>query len=192
MKYSPLLVGAGLMLSSCGEAGSDAGDTGETAVEPSAVAQPFSADLLAPAATSVGTVSVREDANGITVTVEAAGLEPGMHAVHLHETGVCEGPEFASAGGHWNPSGAQHGRDNPMGSHLGDLANMEIDEGGTGRSDYLVREATISGEAPTLADQDGTALVVHAGADDYRTDPSGAAGARVACAVLAAPRQPAD
>ncbi|MCJ8191787.1 superoxide dismutase family protein [Sphingomicrobium aestuariivivum] len=130
-----------------------------------------------------------EDANGITVTVEVDGLAAGSHAVHLHETGVCEGPDFKSAGGHWNPTGAQHGRDNPMGSHLGDLANMEISEERQGRSIYLVREASLRAGQRSIADADGTALVIHEGADDYRSDPAGDAGARVACATLSGPAE---
>ena len=103
--------------------------------------------------------------------------------MHLHTTGSCDTPEFASAGSHLNPGNRQHGSANPAGSHLGDLPNLTIGSGGTG---------TVSATLPGTRDQvlaqtfdgDGTAIVVHAGPDDYRTDPSGNSGGRIACGVL--------
>ena len=136
---------------------------------------------------AMGNVILSEDPNGVTIKIDASGLPAGAHGVHLHTTGLCEGPKFASAGGHWNPGGKQHGRDNPAGAHLGDLANFEVAAGGSGSTSFLVAGATISG-AGALADADGTALVIHAKADDYKTDPSGDSGDRIACAVLAAPK----
>ena len=174
-------------LAACSQDAEPTGEEESTAAETASYAEPGSADLLQPSGESVGTVSYREDANGVTVSVEVAGLEPGTHAVHLHETGDCSAEDFTSAGGHWNPTGAQHGRDNPQGAHLGDLANMTVDEDGSGSSNFLVTGATI-GEGPRgMSDADGTALVIHAGADDYKTDPAGDAGDRVACAVVANP-----
>ena len=133
---------------------------------------------------AMGNVTLSEDPNGVTIKIDASGLPAGAHGVHLHTTGLCEGPKFASAGGHWNPGGKQHGRDNPAGAHLGDLANFEVAAGGGGSTSFLVAGVTISG-AGGLADADGTALVIHAKADDYKTDPSGDSGDRIACAVLA-------
>ena len=134
---------------------------------------------------AMGNVILSEDPNGVTIKIDASGLPAGAHGVHLHEKGLCEGPKFASAGGHWNPGGKQHGRDNPAGAHLGDLANFEVAAGGSGSTSFLVAGVTISG-AGGLADADGTALVIHAKADDYKTDPSGDSGDRIACAVVAA------
>ena len=136
----------------------------------------------------VGTVTLSEDANGVTIKVDASAIPAGTHGVHLHEKGMCEGPKFESAGAHWNPMTKQHGRDNPMGAHLGDLANFEIGEGGTATTSFLVGGVTIGGTGNALADADGTSLVVHAKADDYKTDPSGNSGDRIACAVLAPPK----
>ena len=133
---------------------------------------------------AMGNVTLSEDPTGVTIKIDASGLPAGAHGVHLHENGLCEGPKFASAGGHWNPGGKQHGRDNPAGAHLGDLANLEVAAGGSGSTSFLVAGVTISG-AGGLADADGTALVIHAKADDYKTDPSGDSGDRIACAVVA-------
>jgi len=131
-----------------------------------------------------GMVTLSEDGKGVTIKVEVAGLQPGPHGVHLHTVGRCEGPKFDSAGPHWNPTGKQHGKDNPQGAHLGDLANLDVGADGRGTATFTVAGAGLtSGEHP-LIDLDGAALVVHAKADDYKTDPSGASGDRIACAVL--------
>ena len=160
--------------------------------EPAAVAEPAAAaQTIALNGTDgrpVGTVTLSEDANGVTIKVDASAIPAGTHGVHLHEKGLCEGPKFESAGAHWNPMSKQHGRDNPMGAHLGDLANFEIPETGTATTSFLVAGVAINGAANALADADGTSLVVHAKADDYKTDPSGNSGDRVACAVLAPPK----
>ena len=152
---------------------------------PGSAMQP--AQLLDGAGKAMGQVEMSEDANGVTLKVTAAGLPAGTHGVHLHEKGMCEGPKFESAGAHWNPAGKQHGRDNPMGAHLGDLANMEAADGAEASSTYLVTGVTMGGTQNALADADGTSLVVHAKADDYKTDPSGNSGDRIACAVIAPP-----
>ena len=137
-------------------------------------------DLVASDGSSRGSVTLQEARGGSTLTVKAVGLSAGQHGIHLHERGQCEGPGFASAGGHWNPTGRKHGRDNPAGAHIGDLPNLRIDVTGSGTASFTL--------APGSADADGTALVIHEKADDYRTDPSGNSGNRVACAVIAAPQ----
>ena len=128
------------------------------------------------------------DSGGVRVRVEAAGLVAGTYAVHLHETGLCEPPDFASAGPHWNPRGRQHGRLNPEGPHLGDLPNLNVGAGGAGTIEFAIGGASLRRGDDALLDRDGAALVVHAGPDDYRTDPSGNSGARLACGVVASPR----
>ena len=161
------------------EAAADAVNAAEPAAAPQTMA------LNGPDGRPVGTVTLSEDSNGVTIKVDASAIPAGTHGVHLHTTGLCQGPKFESAGGHWNPAGKQHGRDNPMGAHLGDLANFEIGDAGTATTTFLVGGVTMSGAANALADADGTSLVVHAKADDYKTDPSGDSGDRIACAVLA-------
>ncbi|QDP18848.1 superoxide dismutase family protein [Sphingomonas xanthus] len=157
---------------------------------------PLAADNVAAAAESVplldgsgkeiGRVEIGEDANGVTLRLAANGISAGTHGVHLHTIGRCDGPKFESAGGHWNPENRQHGRDNPEGAHLGDLANISAgsDEATTV---FLVGGVSRTGPGNALGDADGTSLVIHADADDYKTDPSGNSGGRIACAVLAAP-----
>lgn len=120
---------------------------------------------------------------GIEVRVQAAGLPAGHYGVHIHAVGRCEGPAFESAGPHWNPTGRRHGRLNPEGHHLGDLDNLDVDESGAGRLEFRIDGALPGGEQG-LFDADNAAIVIHAAADDYRTDPSGNSGARIACGVL--------
>src|SRR4051794_359921 len=123
--------------------------------------------------------------SGLEVRVQAAGLPAGQYGVHFHGVGRCEGSAFTSAGPHWNPTGRQHGSLNPAGHHMGDLPNLDVDAHGAGRLEFAIAGASTSG-AEGLFDADGTAVVIHAAADDYRTDPSGNSGARIACGVLRA------
>ncbi len=136
---------------------------------------------------AMGNVAFSEGAGGVTMTVSATGLPAGTHGIHLHEKGLCDGPKFESAGADWNPDMKKHGRDNPQGAHLGDLANIEVGANGAASANVTVAGATMASGAMMLADADGTALVIHAKPDDYKTDPSGASGDRIACAVVAAP-----
>ncbi len=134
---------------------------------------------------AMGNVALSEGAGGVTMTVSATGLPAGTHGIHLHEKGLCEGPKFESAGAHWNPGMKKHGRDNPQGAHLGDLANLEVGADGSASANFTVAGAMMASGSTMLADADGTALVIHAKPDDYKTDPSGASGDRIACAVIA-------
>jgi Cu-Zn family superoxide dismutase len=133
--------------------------------------------------TAAGSISIEEDSNGVTLRLSADRLPRGTHGVHLHEAGRCDAPDFQSAGAHWNPTNRKHGRDNPEGAHFGDFANFAIGEDGSGKG-----FVTVAATQNALADADGTALVIHADPDDYKTDPSGNSGDRIACAVLAPPR----
>lgn len=121
-------------------------------------------------------------ANG-ELRVMVDGLPAGPHGTHLHMTGKCDAPDFASAGGHLNPHSKAHGSDNPQGKHLGDLPNLIVGAGGKGSMTVPMPGSAAQLEA-VLFDADGTAVVVHAEPDDYRTDPSGNSGGRVACGVL--------
>lgn len=175
-----IMVGAVLVgLSACSEPSNE--------VPPESEA-PALVSLVGSDGAAMGTVGISEDSNGTTLAVELSGLSEGLHGVHLHEVGRCEGPTFESAGGHWNPSRKQHGRDNPDGAHVGDLSNLGALASGDGTATYLVAGVLLDQGEVRLGDSDGTALIVHASADDYRTDPSGNSGARIACAVIAAPR----
>lgn len=139
-----------------------------------------------------GTVTLWEDAEGVHLVVKSASgeiLAPGEYGVHIHETGVCEKSEgFKSAGGHFNPTDEVHGDANADPSHAGDLGNMTVDEDGQFEFWATAEKVTLNpGEENSLNDADGSAIVIHAGADDLTTDPSGESGDRVACGVIFAP-----
>ena len=127
----------------------------------------------------LGMLEATERGGAIHVVGTLTGLEPGTKGMHLHAVGTCE-PPFASAGPHWNPTGREHGADNPNGPHSGDLGNIQIAEDGSVKIDIMVSGASLSGEN-ALLDADGASLVIHAGADDNKTDPAGNSGARIAC-----------
>ena len=130
-----------------------------------------------------GTASVRVIHGRARLWLALKGLPPGIHGIHLHAVGKCDAPEFKTAGGHLNPDMHQHGTLNPMGHHMGDLPNVTASaKGRVSTSMPLVGgEAAL---APAMFDADGTALVIHAGPDDYKTDPSGNSGGRIACGVF--------
>ena len=132
---------------------------------------------------SVGTAVVAGAGDTLTLTVAATGISPGPHGIHLHMVGDCTPPGFTSAGGHLNPGGHQHGTDNPAGSHLGDLPNIVANASGAASLSAPLRGGRAQIES-ALFDVDGTAVVIHAAADDYKTDPTGNSGARIACGVL--------
>ncbi|MCP1468712.1 Cu-Zn family superoxide dismutase [Sphingobium sp. OAS761] len=180
MKIQPFLavLPLGLALSACAT-------TSEMAAPP-AEAPTARASLAAGDGSARGGATVTEAADGLHVLVKAQGLTPGLHAVHIHTTGTCTGPDFTSAGGHWNPTGRQHGKDNPQGQHMGDMPNMIAGSDGTGEMEYVVPGGKIMTGATPLLDTDGAAIVIHAKADDNMSDPAGNAGSRVACGVLAA------
>jgi Cu-Zn family superoxide dismutase len=130
-----------------------------------------------------GQVTLVERGDGMDLKLTVHGLPAGQHGVHLHTVGSCNAPDFVSAGGHLNPHAKMHGSLNPQGSHLGDLPNLNVGSGGSGS--LSARLAGTKAELwQSLFDGDGTALVVHATADDYRTDPSGNSGGRIACGVI--------
>jgi len=124
--------------------------------------------------------------DSVRLVVESSGLPEGVHGTHLHAVGRCDAPQFTTAGAHLNPANRQHGLRNPQGPHAGDMPNLVVGGNGRGRMEAIVRGSLTPGRAP-LFDPDGTALVVHADADDMVTDPAGNSGARIACGVLAAP-----
>lgn len=129
-----------------------------------------------------GTATLWSDASGLRIAVAAVGMTAGAHGFHLHTTGKCEAPGFTSAGGHLNPGNRKHGALAPGGAHLGDLPNLQIGANGSGTATEAIAGGT--GALGAIFDADGTAVVVHAAADDYRTDPTGNAGDRIACGVL--------
>jgi Cu-Zn family superoxide dismutase len=131
----------------------------------------------------IGQVTATEDAGGAVLAVEVHGLTPGFHGMHLHAAAKCEPPAFQSAEGHFNPTGKQHGHENPAGPHVGDLPNLQVGEDGSARTQVRVEGWTLRSGSKSIGDP-GVALMIHAGPDDDRSDPAGNSGARIACAVL--------
>lgn len=142
------------------------------------------ADLIHLRGARVAQATASQSGDTIRIRVDAVGLPAGTYGVHIHTAGRCELPDFSSAGPHWNPGAQQHGRNNPLGMHLGDLPNLMVGADGRGTLEIAVAGATISGRGAALLDQDGAAIIVHERPDDYRTDPSGDSGARIACGTF--------
>lgn len=182
MKNAAIAMSLVLLSSACAAAPSSSG----TAAAAPARAPIAHAKLLAGDGAARGEAVVTEAADGLHIVVRAQGLTPGMHAVHIHTTGSCTPPDFVSAGGHWNPTGHKHGKDNPDGMHMGDMPNMIAGADGSGEMEYVIPGGAIKGGATPLLDADGAAVVIHAQADDNKSDPAGNAGGRVACGVLSA------
>ncbi len=132
----------------------------------------------------VGTATFREVPGGIEVKLDAKGLPPGKHGMHLHAVGKCEAPDFKTAGGHFNPGGKKHGTGSADGPHSGDLPNLTVGPDGKGTATGVLRNATFGEGATSILAGAGTAVVIHADADDDKTDPAGNSGARVACGVV--------
>lgn len=142
-------------------------------------------DLKNEGGEEIGTASLKQEAKGVEIQIEVRNLPKGTHGFHIHEKGLCEEPEFKSAGGHFNPTNAKHGFDNPKGPHAGDLPNLEVGEDGKGTESYLNEMITLKkGEKNSIIREGGTSLMIHSDADDYVSQPAGNAGERIACGVI--------
>jgi Cu-Zn family superoxide dismutase len=171
-RYSALLLASSL-LGACATASEKAPATRTVA----------GATLRAADGTERGTASLTSAGTQLSLVVNVSGLSAAEHGAHLHTVGRCDAPDFTSAGPHLNPHGKQHGAQNPLGSHLGDLPNLAA--GADGKASLTIPLAGTAADVEALLfDADGTAVVIHAGPDDYRTDPSGNSGGRIACGVL--------
>ena len=133
----------------------------------------------------VGAATFTQVGNALRVLLEVQGLPPGVKGVHVHAVGMCEGPAFTSAGSHFNPHGREHGALNhPKGPHAGDLPNITVGADGRGRLESTTELMSLGSGPGSVFDADGSAIVVHAAPDDFRTDPTGNSGARIACGVI--------
>lgn len=132
----------------------------------------------------VGTATLTQVGNAVRIVMEVQSLPRGAKGVHIHAVGKCDGPTFESAGPHFNPTGRQHGALNPQGAHAGDLPNIEVGADGKGRLESSTEGVSLVGGVSSLFDADGAAIVIHAAPDDFRTDPTGNSGARIACGVI--------
>ncbi|WP_017547756.1 superoxide dismutase family protein [Salinicoccus carnicancri] len=142
-------------------------------------------DLMDTNEEQVATATLTEGESGVNIVLEGENLPPGEHGFHFHETGSCELPDFESAGGHYNPTDANHGMNDPDGPHAGDMENIEVSEDGTVDTEVTADMVTLEeGQDNTLFTEEGTALMIHSEADDYESQPSGDAGDRIACGVV--------
>ena len=174
-------------LAGCTSADNRAADTLATDSASAAATAPVvatgTAEVRDAAGQALGSLIVTEVEGGVSLSGMLHGVAPGEHGIHIHAVGSCEGPDFASAGDHWNPDTRQHGSDNPDGPHAGDLANVTVGADSMATIQQVTTGGMLLGDGGLL-DADGAAVVIHADADDYRTDPSGNSGDRIACGVL--------
>ena len=149
-----------------------------------AAAQTASATLKNAEGKDVGSVNLTQTPHGVLINLSVKGLAAGEHAFHVHAVGKCE-PPFTSAGGHFNPTNKKHGMLAAEGYHAGDMPNLHVPQSGDLTVEVVNASITLEkGKPNSVFDADGSAIVIHAGSDDYKTDPTGEAGGRIACGII--------
>jgi superoxide dismutase, Cu-Zn family len=144
------------------------------------------ADIVNAQGTKIGSAEITDTGHGVKIVVNVSQLSPGEHGIHIHTVGKCEPPAFTSAGGHFNPTSTHHGSQSKLGPHphLGDLLNLLVDKKGNANQTFVAVGVTLGDGADSLFHEGGTSLVIHAGEDDFMSDPSGNSGDRIACGVI--------
>ncbi|MGB9243039.1 MAG: superoxide dismutase family protein [Candidatus Acidiferrales bacterium] len=142
------------------------------------------ADIVNAQGQKIGTAKILPAKKGVKIEVSVAQLPPGKHGIHIHAVGKCDGPAFTTAGGHLNPDTKKHGKDNPEGPHAGDLLMIDVKADGTAKGTLLDTMVTLGDGPNSLFHDGGTSIVIHEKEDDYKTDPAGNSGARIACGVI--------
>lgn len=182
---SLMIAAAALAAAACNQQKSGSGPIGDAPAVP----------LVNTAGQIIGEVKGGDSDKGAVLEINARGLPPGVHGIHIHDIGICAPPDFKSAGAHWNPTHKQHGGQNANGAHMGDLQNVTVAADGTLKARVVVAGTYLRNAgrdtqpgAEEILDASGAAVVIHAQPDDYKTDPSGNSGDRIACAVLGEPQ----
>lgn len=161
------------------------GDSDGLAVQTATSPKRIQTSILNTEGKEIGQAVMLQTRHGVLIHIDARGLSPGWHGVHIHETGICEAPGFESAGGHFNPDKKKHGYDHPQGYHAGDLPNVYVNDSGELHAELFTDRITLEADKDhSVLRSGGTSLMIHEGPDDYQSDPSGMSGGRVACGVI--------
>lgn len=174
-----------LLLGGCSFFGAANEENNETIPTNAREALAATATMIDTEGNEMGVVELTESSEGVRIHVKLENVPEGEHGFHIHEVGKCEKPTFESAGAHFNPKGKEHGFDNPKGFHAGDLPNISPDENGSVDIEFVAKNITLEkGKENSLFDENGSSVILHEAPDDYKTDPSGNSGSRIACGVV--------